>query len=136
MNHVKVFSFLCVGFAAAATAFAYSHYNISSESALDYVLISAAAFLSGCFLGWLFFRFLGNPGIVGFITSIGAAYLITVLGGFMAGTIILPGIGSMGGLIAASTFFLDWQILVVWILSFGIAHIAISAAKNRDLLNE
>ena len=135
MNHVKIFSFLCIGMAAAITAFAYSHYNISSKNALDHIIISMAAFVSGCLLGVAFFRLFGNPGFGGLVISIVTAYLITVLGGFLTGTIILPGVGSIGGFIAASTFFLNWKVFVIWSLSFGIAHMAILTAKNGDLLN-
>lgn len=85
------------------------------------VFISVAAFIVARVAG----RFIGGTGIAGFLTSLVVIALSTVATGVLAGTMFLPGPGTLAGVITALSIFMNAETFFFWLAISIAAQLAI-----------
>lgn len=96
---------------------------VSPLSTADYILLACIAGFGPASIGFFLSRSFGHGEFAGWFRALATAYLCSVIGGAIAGSIILPGIGTVGGAVYGAAIITSWQKAVTWMLCATIAQL-------------
>lgn len=100
--------------------------SVASHLAIGTLGAIGAAVPGFFFAGWF-----GREGPTGWIVAFLAANICTTIGGFLGGSILLPGYGSVAGLVIAVLWLAQAETAIAWVISFAIIQLLAMRLRQR-----
>lgn len=110
----------CCGFAAG---FAYDRFVNPGHSATSHFVVGSVGAVGAAMPGYFLSGLFGRNGVIGWIVAFGSAWLCSIIGGFLGGTLLFPGIGSLFGLFVAAMWFARPETAIAWIVGLIVTHL-------------
>lgn len=116
-----------IGLAGGLVAFALAHgLRIGADgtpTSLSPIFVALRSAIGGMVCGFCFSGWFGRPGQAGWLYALLASLLSPPLAGAVAGTLVVPVVGTLLGAYLALHSFVYWQPLLIWLLCLAILHL-------------
>ncbi|MGB0629981.1 MAG: hypothetical protein ACPGRZ_04745 [Alphaproteobacteria bacterium] len=116
---------------AATNAGLYDFTRNPRHSNKDHLVLTIVGFVGGGFAGLIFANLFGRPGLKGWVYSLIGGIVTTGIGGAIAGTILVPGIGTMIGAMYVIVVVLGNELTLLWFGGFALVHLITRQFSRR-----